>query len=105
MQKGVIGQFLGFDVLMRSSVQRWRRTAGVWASVDIQAAGFAPGANDSAASLFYYDQYVERARGDVNVFDSANRPEYYGDVFSMNMRLGGRVRKAVGVTAVVEDIV
>lgn len=105
MQKGVIGQFLGFDVLMRSSVQRWRRTAGVWASVDIQAAGFAPGADDSAASLFYYDQYVERARGDVNVFDSANRPEYYGDVFSMNMRLGGRVRKAVGVTAVVEDIV
>lgn len=104
MQRGVIGTFLGFEVLMRSSVQRWRNNAGVWTPVDQQDAAFAPGANDSAASLFYFDQAVERAKGDVNVFDDAGRPEYYGDVFSMNMRLGGRVRRPEGITAVIEDI-
>lgn len=104
MTRGVIGQYLGFEVLMRSTVQRWRNTAGAWAPVDEQDAAFAAGANDSAASLFYHNYSVERARGDVNVFDNANRPEYYGDVFSMNMRLGGRVRRAAGVYSVIEDI-
>lgn len=106
MSRGVVGTYLGFEVMMRSSVQRWRKTAGVWALVDEQDAGFAASskANDSAASLFYQDQAVGRARGEVNVFDSAGRPEYYGDVFSMNMRLGGRVRRPIGVTAVIEDI-
>lgn len=107
MQKGVIGMYLGFKVMMRSSVQRWRLVAAVWTPVDEQATGFGASdqTGDSAASLFYHPLSVERARGDVNVFDSAGRPEYYGDVFSMNMRLGGRTRRAAGVYAVVEDIV
>lgn len=106
MQNGVIGMFLGFKVMMRSTVQRWRQVATVWTPVDEQDAGFAASdkTGDSAASLFYQSQSVERARGDVNVFDSAGRPEYYGDVFSMNMRLGGRTRRAAGVYAIVEDI-
>lgn len=105
MQRGLIGTYLGFEFMMRSSVQRWRKTGGVWVPVDTQAADFEADEDDSYASLFYQDKAVGRARGAVNVFDSNNRPEYYGDVFSMNMRLGGRVRRAVGITAVVEDIV
>jgi hypothetical protein len=107
MQKGVIGMFLGFKIMMRSTVQRWRQVATVWTPVDEQATGFGASdqTGDSAASLFYHPLSVERAVGAVNVFDSAGRPEYYGDVFSMNMRLGGRTRRAAGVYAVVEDVV
>lgn len=102
--KGVIGTYLGFDIMMRSSVQRWRKTTGIWAPVDEQDPAFAAGVNDSAASIIYQQNAVGRARGDVNVFDSAGRPEYYGDLFSMNMRLGGRQRRAIGVYSIIEDI-
>lgn len=107
MTRGVIGTYLGFEVMMRSGVQRWRKVAGVWTPVDEQDPAFVESdqTGDSAASLFWHPDSVERARGDVKVFDDAGRPEYYGDVFSMNMRLGGRQRRASGVYAVIEDIV
>lgn len=104
MGKGLIGMYLGFEFYMRSTVQRWRKTVAVWAPVDEQDPAFAAGANDSAASIFYQETSVGRARGDVNIFDSAGRPEYYGDLFSMNMRLGGRQRRALGIYSVIEDI-
>lgn len=106
MQTGVIGTYLGFDVMMRSTVQRWRQVGGIWVPVDTQDPGFGASdqTGDSAASLFYQEQTVERARGDVKVFEDAGRPEYFGDVFSMNMRLGGRQRRVEGVWAVVEAI-
>ena len=105
--KGYVGSYLGFTILMRSSVQRWRFNAGsgIFTPVDEMADGFAGDPNDSAASIFWQESCVERARGDVNVFDNPGRAEYYGDVFSMNMRLGGRVRRAAGVWSVIEDIV
>ena len=104
MTNGVIGKYLGFDVLMRSTVQRWRSTAGVWAPVDEQDLAFVAGVDDSSASIFYQGNAVGRARGQVNVFDSAGRPEYYGDLFSMNMRLGGRQRRAAGIYSAIEAI-
>ena len=107
LTRGVIGTFLGFEFIMRSNVQRWRKTAGVWAPVDEQASGFGASdqTGDCGASLFYQDSCVERARGDVRVFDNQDRAEYYGDIFSLELRLGGRQRRAAGVVAVIEDIV
>lgn len=104
MSRGVIGTYLGFETIMRSTVQRWRNTNGIWAPVDEQADDFVPGTDDSAASIFYQQNCVSRARGEVNVFDSAGRPEYYGDLFSMNMRLGGRQRRPLGVYSIIEGI-
>ena len=107
MSKGIVGTFLGFTFLMRSDVQRWRKVAGVWTPVDTMDDAFAGSdqTGDSAASLIWQQDCVERARGAVNVFDSAGRPEYYGDVFSMNMRFGGRIRRKEGVYSIIEDIV
>ena len=48
---------------------------------------------------------MERAKGNVDIFDNQNRAEYYGDIFSMELRLGGRQRRGAGVYAVVEDLV
>lgn len=106
MSKGVVGEYLGFKFMMRSTVQYWRKTGLVWAPVDTQADAFAASdkSNDSAASLIYQVSCVERARGDVNVFDNAGRAEYYGDLMSADLRFGGRQRRNAGVYAVIEDI-
>lgn len=107
LENGVIGTYLGFKFIMRSSVQRWRKVATVWTPVDEQADAFGASdqTGDSAASLIYQKDCVERAKGNVDIFDNQNRAEYYGDIFSMELRLGGRQRRAAGVYAVVEDIV
>ena len=107
MEKGVIGTFLGFKFMMRSTVQRWRKVAGVWTPIDEQdpAFGASDQTGDSQASLFFQKDCVERAKGNVDIFDNQNRAEYYGDIFSMELRLGGRQRRGAGVYAVVEDLV
>lgn len=105
MQKGIVGSYLGFTFMMRSTVQRWRKTGLVWAPVDEQADDYAENENDSAASLFYQKDCLERAKGNVDIFDNQNRAEYYGDIYSMELRLGGRQRRPAGVVSVIEDIV
>jgi hypothetical protein len=101
---GVIARYMNIEIIMRSSVLRYRKVGGVWTVVDTQDDAFAAGVDDSAASLFWVDSCVERAQGDVLVFEDNGNPLYYGDVFSASMRLGGRIRRAVGVYAVVEAI-
>lgn len=102
MQNGVIGKYLGIDIMMRSTCLRYRQVTGVWTPIDEQDGAYAANAADSAASLFYHDMSVERALGTVQMFDSENRPEYYGDIYSFILRMGGRIRRSAGVFAVVE---
>ncbi len=104
LKNGIVGRYMNIDIMMRSSVLRYRKVAGVWTVVDEQDDAFAAGAGDSAASLFWFESCVERAKGDVKAFDDNGNPLYYGDVFSALMRLGGRKRRTSGIWAVVEDI-
>ena len=103
LKRGVIGMYMGIEIMMRSTVLRYRQVAGVWTVIDTQDPAFAATAADSAASLFWSEMCVERAKGDINVFDNPGQALYYGDVFSANLRLGGRIRRLVGVYAIVED--
>jgi len=105
VSKGIVGEYLGVKVMMRSSVLRMRQVASVWTPIDEQASDFAATTDDSAASLFFHGDCVERALGNVDIFDNPNRAEYYGDIFSMELRMGGRQRRNEGVYVVVEDIV
>lgn len=106
LKNGIVGRYLGFDVMMRSSVLRYRGANGAYVVVDEQDAAFAGSdqTSDRAASIFYQEQAVERALGSVDMFDNAGQAEYYGDIFSMLIRLGGRIRRNTGVYAVVEDL-
>jgi hypothetical protein len=105
LANGIVGRYLGFDFLMRSSVLRYRGAdLANLVVVDEQADDYAATVDDRAASLVYHQSCVERARGSVEFFDGSNRPEYYGDIYSMLLRLGGRIRRAAGVWAVVEDL-
>jgi hypothetical protein len=103
---GVIGTYLGFTIYMRSTVLRYRGADGAYVVVDEQDAGFGASdkTQDRAASLFWQETQVERAKGEINMFDDTNSPYYYGDVYSFNMRLGGRIRRVIGVYAAVEGI-
>lgn len=106
LKTGKVGAYLGFDIYMRSSVLRYRGANGAFVVVDEADPAFA-GSNqtaDRSASIFYQEQTVERARGEVKMFDTPNQASYYGDIFSFILRLGGRIRRDIGVYAVVEDL-
>lgn len=79
--KGVMGKFLGFEFLMRSSV--FTTTSG-----GAKKTG-AASATDCAGGLAWQRDCVSRALGEVNVFDSEKDPTYYGDIVSMAVRAGG----------------
>ena len=101
---GVVGQYMGITILMRSDALRYRGADGAYVKVDENDAAFAPSATDRAASLFWTDTSVERALGEVDVFDNQGQALYYGDIFSAMLRMGGRIRRVAGVYAVVEAI-
>lgn len=105
LANGIVGRYMGIDIMMRSSVLRYRKVAGIWTPIDTQDDAFEAGEGDSAASLFWTQSAVCRARGDVKVFEDNGNPLYYGDVFSALIRLGGRIRRNTGVVAVVEAVV
>ncbi len=88
LKEGAIGRLYGFDLYVRSTVIV--ETTG--AVVKLPEAATAT--DDNACALFYYENHVERALGDVDIFDNPNRAEYYGDIVSFLLRLGGRNRRA-----------
>lgn len=104
LKEGIVGRYLGFDVMERSSVLRYRGADDAYVVVDELDVDFAPDDDDRAASLFYHDKSVERALGEVKIFDEQDKVEYYGGITSMLLRLGGRIRRIDGVWAVVEAL-
>jgi len=101
---GIVGNYLGFDIMMRSTVLRYRGADAAITKVDEYDPAFATSDQslDRAASLVYNDMCAERAFGAVEMFEQANHPGYYGDVFSFLLRMGGRIRRDAGVWAIVE---
>ena len=79
--RGVMGKFLGFEFLMRSSVL----TTAAGGTLKSGSAA----ATDCAAGLAWHKDCVSRALGEVNVFESEKDPTYYGDIVSMAVRAGG----------------
>lgn len=88
LKEGALGRLYGFDIYERSSVIR-ETSAGV---VKLPEAANAIDDNDCA--VFYHEGTVERALGTVSIFDNPNRAEFYGDLISFLVRLGGRNRRA-----------
>ena len=105
LAKGIVGEYMGFKIMRRSEVLRYRGADEAYAVVDELDDAYEANAADRAASLFWQKNCVERAKGSVKMFDNPGRAEYFGDIFSMILRLGGRQRRAAGVYAVVEAIV
>jgi len=85
---GVILKAQGFNIYSRSSVLI-ATAAGA-----LRAPGEAGAVTDGEASLAWYENSVELAMGGVDAFEKLRDPQFYGDVYSFEVRLGGRARRA-----------
>lgn len=96
---GIIGRLHGFDFYVRG-------TSLVYATGTNtpKAYGAAVAATDNLASLFWHPNFVARAVGEIKPFQDMDNPLYYGDIWSMIMRAGGRKLREdnKGVVAVVQ---
>ena len=99
VKRGVMGMLYGFEVMVRSTVYRFAAD-GTQKSIDDAGA-----ATDLAGGLAWQRDSVSRALGEVIMFDQINNPEYYGDVYSFLVRVGGAIRRydKKGVYAIVTD--
>lgn len=98
-KKGVIGRLHGFDFYVRQSSLAYAN-----GSVTPKAYGAALAATDNLASLFYHPDFVARAVGEIKPFQDKDNPLYYGDIWSMIVRAGGRKLREdnKGVVAIIQ---
>ena len=99
VKRGVMGMLYGFEVMVRSTVYRFAAD-GTLKAIDAEGA-----ATDLAGGLAWQRDSLSRALGEVIMFDQVNNPEYYGDVYSFLVRVGGAIRRydKKGVYAIVTD--
>lgn len=84
---GNIPVFYGFKLLMRQVTLR------VDAASAVKAPDAANAATDHEASVFWHTGSVEKALGEVNVYQRMKDPEWQGDLVSFSVRAGGRRRR------------
>lgn len=84
--KGVVGMIYGFKVYMRATVLSYTNAATPVKRL--------PGAEAlttaNAAALCWHKDFVERAIGSTEIFEALNSPEYFGNIYSLLVRAGGR---------------
>ena len=100
---GTIGMLEGFKIIERAYVVRYDNSA--------TPQKLEPTAEesdtDNDAVILWQKNAVERALGDINFFERQNDPQYYGDVYSAQVFMGGRIRRSdeAGVVAIVQEAV
>lgn len=100
-QKGVLGEFAGFQIMKRSRVLRLDASEKVlgW---DKTAA-----ATEMAAGFAWQKECVSRALGGFKMFSDIDSPTYYGDIYSFLVMTGGACRRydKAGVALIAEATV
>lgn len=104
-QTGVIGMLYGFKVMSRSSVVMALDALDGSNNLQVLPLGTAVNATDQAISFCWQKDAIARALGEVKFFENQNDPQYYGDVYSALLRMGGRRRRSDsgGVIAIKQD--
>ena len=87
MQRGVLGNLYGLNIMKRSKVLRVKNDKTLLSWEEDAVAG------ELAAALAWHDKSVSRALGEVKMFGSTDDPMYYGDIYSFLLRTGGSVRR------------
>ncbi len=102
-QTGSIGQLYGFHIIERSTTGTVQNalTGGLVTANDFLTA---VGPTDNVACLCYHQNAVTRALGERKMYQRLNDPLYYGDIYSMLLRMGGMRRRADnnGIVAIVQ---
>jgi hypothetical protein len=98
---GVIGKLEGFNITERAQVVKYTN-ASTPVSRDPEAVA---AATDNGGVICYQKNAVEKAEGTIKFFEDKDDAQFYGDVYSALVRLGGRVRRADenGLVAIVQS--
>lgn len=97
---GIVGKIFGFNIMMRTSVSTYTNAA----TPVVNAYGAAANADDNDAVLCWQKAAIERAVGSILAFEKMGDPQFYGDVYSFSVRMGGRKRRTneEGLVAIVQ---
>jgi len=98
LKEGVIMKLYGFNIMERAEVLRFTNAA----TPVVKDPGAAGAATDNAGVLCWQKNCVEKALGEVKFFENVDDATYQGDVYSALLRVGGRIRRAAGVVAIVQ---
>jgi len=100
VKNGVLGRLLGFNIMMRSAVLSYSNAI----TPVVNAYGAENEETDNDGVLCWQVSAVERALGQIDFFERIADPTYYGDVYSIALRMGGRKRRsdAKGIVAIVQ---
>lgn len=98
-KNGVLGMLFGFKIMERSDTVSYNEAATV-----VNAYGAAAEEADNDAVLCWQKDAIERAVGSIKFFERKDDPTYYGDIYSFEVRVGGRKRRADqrGIVAIVQ---
>ena len=102
-EKGTIGTLFGFQIIERSTVASVQAalSGGNYVANDFLTAA---GATDNVACLCFQENAVSRAIGERKLFQRLGDPNYYGDIHSALIRMGGVRRRSdsAGIVAIVQ---
>ncbi len=96
---GVVGMLYGFKIMQRSDTVVYNAAATA-----VNAYGASVAADDNDAVICWQKDAVERAIGSITFFERQQDPLYFGDVYSFEVRMGGRIRRndQKGLVAIVQ---
>lgn len=87
VSKGTVGRLYNIDIFSRSTVLRMKANGELITTPD------GGDATEVAAGFAWQKSCVSRAMGKIEMFASEKDPQYYGDIYSFLMRLGGSHRR------------
>ncbi len=97
LKNGICGRLFGFDILERSNVLTFTgTTTPVVPGTEITNAM-------NPAALCWQKDCVAIAKGDIMPYQDLGNPLYFGDIFSAEVKMGGRARRSgyEGVVAII----
>jgi hypothetical protein len=102
-KEGKLVKLYGFVLIERAETTVFDNASTPAAKVP----GAATATSDNQAVVCWQKECVARAVGTINFFEKTNDPQFYGDVYSADVKAGGRRRRAnsEGVVAIVQAAV
>lgn len=99
LPNGKIKNAYGFDIYVKPTIAVYDNAAA------LKAYGAATATTDHLSCLAYHPSYVAKAMGDTTIYFEADKPAYYGSLFSAALIMGGTKLRStqVGVAQLVQD--
>lgn len=99
-ENGIMAKLYGFNIIVTPTMPVYDN-AGTPVKKAYGAAGTV---SDNEAVLCYQKSCLELALGEIKFFEKIGDPQFYGDVYSALVRMGGRIRYSAekGVVAIVQ---